>query len=50
MSFTRAMEGAPALFQTIYLDVLAKRKNRRVAVGGRLDAIDGYLTSITRRT
>src|SRR5215471_9073004 len=26
----RAIEGAPELFQTIYLDVLAKRKNRRV--------------------
>src|SRR5258707_1998898 len=38
----RAMEGDPALFQTIYLDVLAKRKNRRV-LGAALDAIDGYL-------
>jgi uncharacterized protein len=38
----RAMEGAPALFQTIYLDVLAKRKNRRV-LSAALDAIDGYL-------
>ena len=38
----RAMEGAPALFQTIYLDVLAKRKNRRV-LSEALDAIDGYL-------
>ena len=38
----RAMEGAPKLFQTIYLDVLAKRKNRRV-LGAALDAIDGYL-------
>jgi uncharacterized protein len=38
----RAMEGAPALFQTIYLDVLAKRKNRRV-LSTALDAIDGYL-------
>jgi hypothetical protein len=38
----RAMEGAPALFQTIYLDVLAKRKNRRVLETA-LDAIDGYL-------
>jgi hypothetical protein len=38
----RAMEGAPALFQTIYLDVLSKRKNRRV-LGAALDAIDGYL-------
>jgi hypothetical protein len=38
----RAMEGAPALFQTIYLDVLARRKNRRVLKAA-LDAIDGYL-------
>jgi uncharacterized protein len=38
----RAIEGAPDLFQTIYLDVLAKRKNRRVLEAA-LDAIDGYL-------
>ena len=38
----RALEGAPALFQTIYLDVLSKRKNRRV-LSKALDAIDGYL-------
>ena len=38
----RAMEGNPALFQTIYLDVLAKRKNRRV-LSTALDAIDRYL-------
>jgi hypothetical protein len=38
----RAIEGAPALFQTIYLDVLAKPKNRRV-LSKALDAIDGYL-------
>lgn len=38
----RAMEKDPALFQTIYLDVLAKRKNRRV-LSTALDAIDGYL-------
>src|SRR6202047_1015856 len=38
----RAMEGDPALFQTIYLDVLSKRKNRRV-LSAALDAIDGYL-------
>jgi uncharacterized protein len=38
----RAMEGAPDLFQTIYLDVLAKRKNRRV-LSTALDAIDSYL-------
>jgi hypothetical protein len=38
----RAIEGDPALFQTIYLDVLAKRKNRRV-LSNALDTIDGYL-------
>jgi hypothetical protein len=38
----RAMERNPALFRTIYLDVLAKRKNRRV-LSAALDAIDGYL-------
>jgi hypothetical protein len=38
----RAIEGAPDLFQTIYLDVLAKRKNRRVLAKA-LDAVDGYL-------
>src|SRR6516164_1405527 len=38
----RAIEGAPELFQTIYLDVLAKRKNRRV-LSKALDAIDAYL-------
>src|SRR6516165_9079130 len=38
----RAMEENPKLFQTIYLDVLAKRKNRRV-LSTALDAIDGYL-------
>lgn len=38
----RAMEGASELFQTIYLDVLAKRKNRRV-LSAALDAIDGYV-------
>jgi hypothetical protein len=38
----RAIEGAPDLFQTIYLDVLGKRKNRRV-LSTALDAIDGYL-------
>jgi uncharacterized protein len=38
----RAMEGAPALFQTIYLDVLAKRKSRRV-LSAALDAIEEYL-------
>jgi hypothetical protein len=38
----RALAGDPALFQTIYLDVLSKRKNRRVLTTA-LDAIDGYL-------
>jgi hypothetical protein len=38
----RAMEGNPALFKTIYLDVLAKRKNRRV-LRAALGAIEGYL-------
>ncbi len=38
----RAIDGAPALFKTIYLDVLSKRKNRRV-LSTALDAIDGYL-------
>ena len=38
----RAMDGDPALFQTIYLDVLSRRKNRRV-LSKALDAIDGYL-------
>jgi hypothetical protein len=38
----RAMDGAPDLFQTIYLDVLARRKNRRV-LSAALDAIDHYL-------
>jgi hypothetical protein len=38
----RAIEGAPELFQTIYLDVLAKRKNRRV-LSRALDALDAYL-------
>jgi hypothetical protein len=38
----RAIERNPALFQTIYLDVLGKRKNRRV-LSTALDAIDGYL-------
>lgn len=38
----RAIDGNPELFQTIYLDVLAKRKNKRVLAAA-LDAIDGYL-------
>jgi hypothetical protein len=40
----RAIEGNPKLFKTIYLDVLAKPKNRR-ALTAALDAIDGYLNS-----
>jgi len=43
----RAIEGAPELFRTIYLDVLAKRKNRRV-LSAALDAIDGYLDAHSR--
>jgi hypothetical protein len=38
----RAMEGAPELFQAIYLDVLARPKNRRI-LSTALDAIDAYL-------
>jgi hypothetical protein len=38
----RAIEGAPALFKTIYLDVLARRKNRKVLTAA-LDAVDAYL-------
>jgi hypothetical protein len=38
----RAMEGDPDLFQTIYIEVLSKRRNRRV-LSTALDAIDGYL-------
>ncbi len=38
----RAMEGDPELFQTIYIDVLSRRKNRRV-LSTALDAIDGYV-------
>ena len=38
----RAIEGAPELFKTIYLDVLAKPKNRKVLAAA-LDAVDGYL-------
>jgi uncharacterized protein len=38
----RAMKENPALFQTIYLDVLSKRKNHRV-LSKALDAIDAYL-------
>lgn len=38
----RAMGENPALFQTIYLDVLARRKNRRV-LSAALSAMDSYL-------
>ena len=38
----RAIEGAPDLFETIYLDVLAKPKNR-ATLAAALDAIDAYL-------
>jgi uncharacterized protein len=38
----RAIEGAPELFQTIYLDVLAKPKNAQV-LSAALDAVDAYL-------
>jgi uncharacterized protein len=38
----RAIEGAPALFKMIYLDVLAKPKNRKV-LSAALGAVDAYL-------
>ena len=38
----RAIEGAPALFKIVYLDVLAKPKNRKTLTAA-LDAIDAYL-------
>lgn len=38
----RAIEGNPELFQVIYLDVLSKRKSRKVLATA-LDAIDVYL-------
>jgi hypothetical protein len=38
----RAIEGAPNLFKTIYLDVLAKPKSRKTLTAA-LDAIDAYL-------
>lgn len=38
----RAIEANPALFQTIYLDVLAAKKNRKVLTAA-LDQIDAYL-------
>ena len=42
MSSTARWKCDPDLFQTIYIDVLSKRKNRRV-LSTALDAIDGYL-------
>ena len=38
----RAIDGDPELFQTIYLDVLTRRKSRKVLATA-LDAIDAYL-------
>jgi len=38
----RAIEGAPDLFRAIYLDVLAKPKNKRV-LSAALDGVDAYL-------
>jgi hypothetical protein len=38
----RAIDGAPVLFKTIYLDVLAKPRNRKVLTAA-LDAVDAYL-------
>jgi hypothetical protein len=38
----RAIEGDPVLFQAIYLNILAKRRNRR-ALGEALAALDRYL-------
>lgn len=38
----KALEGNPELFQVIYLDVLSKRKNRKVLKTA-LDTIEGYL-------
>lgn len=38
----RAIEGAPELFKTIYTDVLAKPRNKKVLAAA-LDAVDGYL-------
>jgi hypothetical protein len=43
----RAIEGAPELFQTIYLDVLARRKNKSV-LSKALDALDAYLDQHSR--
>lgn len=38
----RAIEASPDLFQTIYVDVLSRRKNRKVLTAA-LDRIDAYL-------
>src|SRR6202035_5864462 len=38
----RAIDGAPEMFRTIYHNVLAKRKNRRI-LSAALDAIEAYL-------
>ncbi len=38
----RALELNPSLFQTVYLDVLAKRKNKKI-LSSALEAIDDYL-------
>lgn len=38
----RAIDGDPELFQTIYLDVLAKRKSKKVLTAA-LEAVHGYL-------
>ena len=38
----RAIEGAPELFRTMYLNVLAKPKDRKV-LSAALDAVDAYL-------
>lgn len=44
----RAIELNPNLFQTIYLDVLAKRKSKKLLLTA-LDAIDGYVESHYRQ-
>ena len=45
----RAIEGAPELFKTIYLDVLAKPKNRKRARGGARCHRRAISRSTTRR-
>lgn len=44
----RAIDGDPELFRVIYLDVLARRKNRKVLAAA-LAAIDGYLDRHARQ-